>query len=276
MDTLVANGKILDLSTPQVMGIINMTPDSFHRGSRINNIDEALDVIQNMITEGATMIDIGGQSSRPRAEKVSAEEELKRIGESVSIIRKAFPNIIISIDTFHSTVAEAMIETGIDMINDISAGSMDANLIDVVANSDIAYVLMHMLGTPDMMQDQPDYENVVLEILNFLKTKVNELRKKNLHNIIIDPGFGFGKTVDQNYNILKKLNVFNILECPIMVGLSRKSMIYKVLEIESAQALNGTSVLHFAALQNGAKILRVHDVKEAIETITLQAKVASA
>lgn len=275
MDTLVANGKILDLSTPQVMGIINMTPDSFHRGSRINNIDDALQVIQQMITVGATMIDIGGQSSRPRAEKVSAEEELKRIGESVSVIRKAFPDIILSIDTFHSAVATAMIETGIDMINDISAGSMDANLIDVVAQSDIAYVLMHMLGTPDMMQNQPDYENVVLEILEFLKTKIYELRQKNLHNVIIDPGFGFGKTVDQNYEILKKLNVFNILDCPIMVGLSRKSMIYKVLEIESDQALIGTSVLHFAALQNGAKILRVHDVKEAIETITLHAKVAS-
>jgi len=276
MDTLVANGKILDLSIAQVMGIVNMTPDSFHRGSRVTRIDDALSVIQQMITEGATMIDIGGQSSRPRAEKVSPEIELERIGESVSIVRKAFPNIILSIDTFHAAVAEQMIHVGVDMINDISAGTIDDRLIDVVADSKVAYVLMHMLGTPLTMQDTPNYQNPVLEILNYLKLKAHDFRQRGVQNMIIDPGFGFGKTVDQNYEILRKMNVFNILDCPIMVGLSRKSMIYKVLGIDSEEALNGTSVLHLAALQNGAKILRVHDVKEAIETITLHSKVANA
>jgi len=276
MDTLVANGKILDLKTPQVMGIVNLTPDSFHRGSRISSVDEALVVIEQMIADGATMIDIGGQSSRPRAEKVSPKDELNRIGESVSIIRNTFPEIILSIDTFHSLVAQEMIDIGIDMINDISAGSIDPQIIDVISKSNVAYVLMHMLGTPVTMQDEPLYEHVVLDILNFLKMKVFELGQKSIHNIVIDPGFGFGKTVDQNYEILRKLNVFNILDCPVLVGLSRKSMIYKVLDIDSDKALNGTSVLHLTAIQNGAKILRVHDVKEAIETITLHSKVVNA
>lgn len=273
MNTFVANGKHLDLTTPKVMSIINLTPDSFHRGSQVESIDQALEVIQQMIDAGASIIDIGGQSSRPRAEKISAEEELKRVGEAVSIIRNTFPEILLSIDTYYAAVAQKAIRIGVDIINDISSGSIDDRLIDVIADSDVCYVLMHMLGTPVMMQDNPKYKNVVLDILNFLKDKKDRLKQKGIHNLIIDPGFGFGKTVDQNYEILCKLNVFSILDTPVMVGLSRKSMIYKVLECESSAALNGTSVLHMVALQQGAKILRVHDVKEAIETITLHAKV---
>lgn len=273
MNSLVANGKILNLETAKVMGIVNLTPDSFHRGSRVNSISEALGLIQNMSDAGASIIDIGGQSSRPRAARISADEELARIKEPFKMIRQEFPEMILSIDTFHAKVAEEMIDLGVDMINDISAGTIDANLINVIARSPVCYVLMHMLGTPVTMQDNPQYEEPVLDILNYLKEKKYELNSKGVHNLMIDPGFGFGKTVEQNYEILRKLAVFKILETPIMVGLSRKSMIYKVLESESDQALNGTSVLHMVALQNGAKILRAHDVKEAIETITLHAKV---
>ena len=273
MNSLVANGKILNLETAKVMGIVNITPDSFHRGSRVNSISEAIGLIQSMSDDGASIIDIGGQSSRPRADRISEDEELSRIKEPFKMIRKEFPDMILSIDTFHAKVAEEMIDLGVDMINDISAGTIDADLIPVIASSRVCYVLMHMLGTPVTMQDNPQYEEPVLDILNYLTEKKHELNTKGLDNLIIDPGFGFGKTVEQNYEILRKLAVFKILDTPIMVGLSRKSMIYKVLESESDQALNGTSVLHMVALQNGAKILRAHDVKEAIETITLHAKV---
>lgn len=273
MNSLVANGKILNLETAKVMGIVNITPDSFHRGSRVNSISQAMRLIQNMSDAGASIIDIGGQSSRPRATRISADEELSRIREPFKLIRKEFPNMMLSIDTFHAKVAEEMIDLGVDMINDISAGTIDAELINVIARSRVCYVLMHMLGTPVTMQDNPQYEEPVLDILNYLTEKMDELNTKGVHNLIIDPGFGFGKTVEQNYEILRKLNVFKILDTPIMVGLSRKSMIYKVLKSESDQALNGTSVLHMVALQNGAKILRAHDVKEAVETITLHAKV---
>lgn len=273
MNSLVANGKILNLETAKVMGIVNLTPDSFHRGSRVQSTSEAISLIQNMCQAGASIIDIGGQSSRPRAVRVTAQEELERIREPFLRIRKEFPDIILSIDTFHAQVAAEMIDLGVDMINDISAGSIDAEIIDVVGRSSVCYVLMHMLGTPLTMQEQPEYKEPVLDILNYLKEKKYELNAKGIQNMIIDPGFGFGKTIEQNYEILRKLNVFQILDLPILVGLSRKSMIYKVLETESDQALNGTSVLHMVALQNGAKILRAHDVKEAIETITLHAKV---
>lgn len=273
MNVLKANDKLLDLSIPQVMGIVNVTPDSFHRGSRIDSTDEGLAVIAKMIEDGASIIDLGGQSSRPRAERISDSEELKRMLPMVALARKEFPDVIISIDTFYSSVAKALIEEGVDMINDISAGSIDPNIFEVVGNSTAAYVLMHMLGTPTVMQDNPTYENVVLDILNFLTEKVAICHQHGITDIIIDPGFGFGKTVDQNYEILKKLSVFGILEKPILAGLSRKSMIYKVLGSESKQALNGTTALHMFALEKGAKILRVHDVKEAKETITLYQKV---
>ncbi len=273
MNVLKANDKLLDLTTPKVMGIVNVTPDSFHRGSRIESTDQGLSVISKMIEDGASIIDLGGQSSRPRAERISDTEELKRMLPMVALARKEFPKVIISIDTFYSTVAKALIEEGIDMINDISAGSIDPAIFEVVGHSEVAYVLMHMLGTPMVMQDNPTYENVVLDILNFLTEKINICEKHGIYDVIVDPGFGFGKTVDQNYEILKKLSVFKILDKPILAGLSRKSMIYKTLGSDSKQALNGTTALHMVALANGAKILRVHDVKEAKETITLHQKV---
>jgi dihydropteroate synthase len=273
MNVIKANDKLLDLSIPQVMGIVNVTPDSFHRGSRIESTDQGLSVIAQMIEDGASIIDLGGQSSRPRAPRITDSEELKRMLPMVSLARKEFPAIILSIDTFYASVAKALIEEGVDMINDISAGSIDPDIFEVVGNSNVAYVLMHMLGTPTVMQDNPTYENVVLDILNFLTEKVDRCMQHGIHDIIIDPGFGFGKTVDQNYEILKKLSVFSILEKPILAGLSRKSMIYKTLDCDSLQALNGTTALHMIALQHGAKILRVHDVKEAKETITLHQKV---
>jgi len=273
MNVLKANDKILDLSFPQIMGIVNVTPDSFHRGSRIGSTEEGLTVMTQMISDGATIIDLGGQSSRPRAPRISDTEELERVLPIVKLARKEFPKLILSIDTFYSTVAKALIAEGIDMINDISAGSIDPEIFKVVGQSNTAYVLMHMLGTPTVMQDNPTYDNVVLDILNFLTEKVSICHKHGIHDVIIDPGFGFGKTVDQNYEILKKLNVFKILDKPILAGLSRKSMIYKTLDCDSQQALNGTTALHMVALQHGAKILRVHDVKEAKETITLHNKV---
>lgn len=273
MNTLVANGKFLDLSIPKIMGIVNLTPDSFHRGSRVESVDEALQLVQQMINDGADMIDIGGQSSRPRADRISPEEEWNRMKEALREIRSSFPDILLSIDTYYAAVAEEAIGCGVDIINDISSGTIDDRLIDVIADNKVGYVLMHMLGTPMTMQDDPTYANVVLDILNFIKDKKHQLEKRGIQNLIIDPGFGFGKTVDQNYELLRKLHVFSIIDAPLMVGLSRKSMIYKVLNCESAEALNGTSVLHMKALDQGAKILRVHDVKEARETITLHAKV---
>jgi len=251
------------------MGIVNLTADSFHKSSRVSSLDDALQIINRMIAEGAAVIDIGGQSSRPRAERISAEDELSRLVGPITEIRRAFPKIIISVDTFYSKVAEELIGIGVDIINDISAGSIDPDIVRVVGESRAAYVLMHMLGTPQTMQDNPSYEAVCMDILKFLQRKLYELQKLNVTEVLIDPGIGFGKTVSQNFEILRKLNVFKVLGRPIMVGLSRKSLIYKTLGISSNEALNGTSVLHLAALQQGAKMLRVHDVKEANETIRL-------
>jgi len=269
MNSINCNGKLLSLSKPQIMAIVNMTPDSFHRGSRVSGIDDALSKIRHMIAEGAAIIDIGGQSSRPRANRISAEDELVQVLEPIREIRKAFPDMILSVDTFYSHVASSLIEVGVDMVNDISAGSIDPEIFRVIGQSSVAYVLMHMLGTPQTMQDNPNYDSVCMDILAFLKNKIYDIERNDITEIVIDPGIGFGKTVDQNFEILRKLNVFKILNRPIMVGLSRKSLIYKTLNVTSQEALNGTSVLHLAALQQGAKILRVHDVKEARETITL-------
>lgn len=269
MNSINCNGKLLSLSKPQIMAIVNMTPDSFHRGSRVSGIDDALSKISHMIAEGAAIIDIGGQSSRPRANRISAEDELVQVLEPIREIRKAFPDMILSVDTFYSHVASSLIEVGVDMVNDISAGSIDPEIFRVIGQSSVAYVLMHMLGTPQTMQDNPNYDSVCMDILTFLKNKIYDIERNDITEIVIDPGIGFGKTVDQNFEILRKLNVFKILNRPMMVGLSRKSLIYKTLNVTSQEALNGTSVLHLAALQQGAKILRVHDVKEARETITL-------
>ena len=267
--TINCKGKLIDLASPKVMGILNITPDSFYDGGKHNSLGDAIMKAEQMIGDGASIIDIGGMSSRPSAEILTPDEELGRVLPVIKLIKEKYPNQIMSIDTVHGDVAEAAINAGASMINDISAGSIDPSIIQVAIDKKVPYVLMHMQGKPMDMQDSPTYDNVVMDVLSFMKQKVYDLRKAGIIDLIIDPGFGFGKTVEQNYQLLKKMSVFSILDCPIMVGLSRKSMIYKTLTITSEESLNGSTALHMVALQNGAKILRVHDVKEACQTIKL-------
>ncbi len=253
------------------MGIINITPDSFYSGSRYESQDAILNKAAQMMNDGATILDIGGQSSRPGSERLSAEAELERVMESVLLIRKEFPEAFISIDTFYSLVAKEAIEAGADMVNDISAGSLDAKLIETVANLQVPYVLMHMKGNPQNMQEQTDYENVTSSVFNFLNQKKSELLQAGVKDILVDPGFGFGKNIAQNFELLKNLSDFKALDAPILLGISRKSTVYKTLDVSAEAALNGTSVLNTIGLLNGASILRVHDVKEAKEVIQLVA-----
>jgi dihydropteroate synthase len=267
--TLNCNGRLLDLSFPIVMGILNITPDSFFDGGKFNSNKKILEQTENMIREGVAIIDIGGVSTRPRAKKVSEEEEIKRVIPVIQSIQKEFPNTILSIDTFRSKVAQTAFEQGVSMVNDISAGRFDEKMFDLVGNLEVPYILMHMQGNPENMQNQPTYDNVVEEVLDFMIKKVGELRKKGVKDIIIDPGFGFGKTVAHNFNLLKNMHAFKILGLPLLSGISRKSMICKVLNVSPKNALNGTTALHIIALQQGAKILRAHDVKEAMQTIKL-------
>ena len=269
MNSINCNGKLINLSLPIVMGILNVTPDSFYDGGKHNSIADSFVKAEQMIAEGATIIDIGGMSSRPGAEIVSPEEELSRVLPVIKLIVSKYPNQILSIDTVHGVVAKAAVDAGVRMINDISAGSIDSSIIQVALDEKVPYVLMHMQGIPTNMQESPTYENVVMDVLSFLKQKIHELRNMGMIDLIIDPGFGFGKNIDQNYQLLKKMSVFRILDCPIMAGLSRKSMIYQALDIAPEESLNGTTALHMIALQNGAKILRVHDVKEASQAIKL-------
>ena len=263
------NGRILDISNPLVMGILNITPDSFYSGSRLISTDDILHQAEKMLVEGATILDIGGMSSRPGAEIVSVEEELMRVIPAVRAIHQEFPRAIISIDTIRAEVARESVQHGAAMINDISAGNLDDQLLKTVAELDVPYILMHMKGKPKDMQAQINYENVQLEIIDFLIQKIGKLRQLGIKDIIIDLGFGFGKTVEQNYQLLKTMHQFKVLDLPILAGISRKSMIYKVLDTIPEKALNGTSALHMIALQQGANILRVHDVKEAVEVIKL-------
>lgn len=267
-------GRLLEVSKPLIMGIVNVTPDSFYDGGQSNSTETALQQASDMITEGADILDIGGMSSRPGAEIITPEEEWERVAPVILAIKKAFPKIVISIDTLHSYVAEKAIQAGADIINDISGGNHDEKIIDVAIRYNVPYIMMHMQGTPKTMQDNPQYEDVTLDILKELNLKINTYRAKGLKDIIIDPGFGFGKTIEENYQLLKKLSVFKITDCPILVGISRKSMIYKVLDNSPQEALNGTTALHMVALQNGASILRVHDVKEAKEVEKLYEKLS--
>jgi dihydropteroate synthase len=267
--SLLCKDKVLDLSLPVVMGIINVNADSFYGGSRFQNIDDIVKQAEKMISEGAKIIDIGYMSSRPGAKISDPKEESSCISEVLKVLKVNFPNTFISIDTLHSQVAEVAIQNGADMINDISGGDYDSNMIGVLAQHRIPYVIMHMKGIPENMQSNAIYDDVVLEVLKSLKQKIHLAMQQGVKDIVVDPGFGFGKTIEQNYKLLKDLNVFNILEVPILVGLSRKSMVWKPLEISAEGALNGTSALHMIALQHGAKILRAHDVKEAIECIKL-------
>ncbi|HEV8284968.1 MAG TPA: dihydropteroate synthase [Chitinophagaceae bacterium] len=269
MFTLNCNGKLLVIDRPLVMGIINATPDSFYKASRSSNTDEILVQTEKMIAEGADIVDIGGQSTRPGSLPISADEELKRIISGIEAVHRNFPEVIISVDTYYACVAEKSIQAGASMINDISSGAMDKEMIEVVSRLKVPYIAMHIKGTPQTMQQLAGYDNVCLEVLDFFIKKKAECKKAGICDVIIDPGFGFGKTIDHNFELLKNLLVFKMLEAPIMIGVSRKSSIYKTLGISIEQALNGTTVLNTIALMNGATILRVHDVKEAKETVKL-------
>ncbi len=266
MFTLNCKGKLLVLDSPAVMGIINATPDSFYRG----NINEDIDVLaKQMIADGADILDIGGQSTRPGSERISTGEELQRVIPVITSISKKFPQTIISIDTYSSVVAAAAVEAGASIINDISAGSMDALMIGTVAALKVPYVCMHMQGTPATMQKNTHYTDVVKGVLDFFIAAIDTCKNAGINDIIIDPGFGFGKNIDHNFSLLKKLELLHMLNRPVLVGLSRKSTIYKTLQSTADNALNGTTVLNTVALMNGASILRVHDVKEAKEAVTL-------
>ena len=269
MFTLNCKGRLLVIDKPLVMGIINVTPDSFFGGSRFNSVDEIVTETEKMLNDGADIIDIGGQSTRPGSELIPADEEIKRVVPSINAIANKFPRAFISIDTFYSKVAVAAVDAGATIINDISAGSMDTKMIETVAALKVPYVLMHMKGTPQTMQQNATYENATREVLDFFIAKTDELKNAGIVDIIIDPGFGFAKTIGQNFELLKNLSVFKMLDKAIMLGISRKSTIYKTLGVSADEALNGTSVLNTIGLMNGASILRVHDVKEATEAIKL-------
>ncbi len=263
-------GQLLDLSTPAVMGIINATSDSFYQGSRIPEPGVAVEVARKMMHEGAAILDIGAVSSRPGAQEISEAEELERILPVIEALRSEVPEAIISVDTWRSGVASTLHKRyGIHMVNDITAGRQDPHMFATVADLGIAYVMMHMKGTPETMQESPRYENVVDDLLQFFGERIYKLRKLGVNDVIADPGFGFGKTHEQNFQLLRELDTFAILELPIMIGLSRKSMIYKSLESTPSEALTGTTAAHMAALLGGANLLRVHDVKEAVETVKI-------
>ena len=268
--SILCKDKILDLSVPVVMGIINVNNDSFYAGSRFQDMEDIIKQAGKMISEGAKIIDIGYMSSRPGAKISDPKEEALVINALLSQLKNRFPDVFISVDTLHSQVAKIAIQNGADMINDISGGDFDPDIISTLANNNIPYIIMHMKGIPENMQNNPmSDDHTLMEVLTALKHKVYHAKQHGIKDIIIDPGFGFGKSLQQNYKLLKHLNVFNILDVPILVGLSRKSMIWKPLEISAEGALNGTSALHMIALQHGAKILRAHDVKEAVECIKL-------
>lgn len=269
MFTLNCKGKLLTINQPIVMGILNINEDSFYSGNRYTANDELLLRAQQMTADGAAILDIGGQSTRPGSEVISAEEELARVIPAIESIHKIFPETIISVDTFYAKVAKEAVRAGASIINDISAGTLDEQLIDTVASLNVPYVLMHMQGTPQTMQNHPHYENICREVLDFLIHKIALLKSKGIKDIIIDPGFGFGKTAAHNFTLLKNLHLFKILDHPLLLGISRKGFIYRTLDTDAEQALNGTTVLNTLGLANGADILRVHDVKQAAEAIRL-------
>lgn len=268
-------GRLFDLSKPRVMGILNVTPDSFYDGGVHNEINKIEDHVNKMVNDGMDILDIGGYSSKPGAKNISVDEELSRVIPILKHIRKIFPELVISIDTFRSKIASASLNEGADIINDISGGTLDKNMMSVVAKNNCPYILMHMQGNPQNMQNDPSYENVTLEIIQYLAQRIKIAHDNNIVDIIVDPGFGFGKTLEHNFEILNNLEKFNVLDTPILAGFSRKSMIYKTLKTSSEKALNGTSSLNTIALTKGAKILRVHDVKEAKECIILHEKTIS-
>lgn len=269
MFTLNCMGRLVVLDKPVVMGILNTTPDSFYAGSRVQTNDDLLFRAERMINDGAFILDIGGQSTRPNSERVSEEEEVKRVVPAIVNIRRRFPEQLISVDTFYASVAREAVAAGAAIVNDVSAGSLDEKLLPTVAELNVPYVLMHMQGDPQTMQQNPQYRNVTLEVFDSLSFKLKELQQAGINDVIIDPGFGFGKNSSHNFQLLRELEFFRQLEKPLLVGLSRKATVYKTLGTTAGQALNGTTVLHTIALLNGATILRAHDVREANEAIQL-------
>ena len=264
------NGSLLDLSQPRVMGILNVTPDSFYAGSRTQTEAEIVRRVKQIVSEGAAIIDIGAYSSRPNADNVSAREEMERLSMGLKILFEIQPDAVVSVDTFRADVARMCVEEyGVAIINDIAAGEMDANMFHTVAALNVPYIMMHMQGTPQSMQQHPHYDNLLKEVFLYFARKVQQLRDLGVKDIILDPGFGFGKTMEHNYELLSHLEEFRIFELPLLVGVSRKSMIYRLLDITPQEALNGTTVLDTICLLKGADILRVHDVKEAVETVRI-------
>ena len=269
MFILNCKGRLLEINKPIVMGILNATPDSFYEASRMAGKDALLRRAEQMINNGATILDVGGQSTRPNSERVSADEERRRVIPAIENLSKHFPEQVLSIDTFYAAVAKDAVDAGASIVNDVSAGTLDEALLPTMASLQVPYVLMHMLGDPQTMQQNPQYNNVTLDVFDALSFKMKELISIGIHDIIIDPGFGFGKTIAHNFQLLRELSFFQQLEKPLLVGLSRKGTIYKTLNTTADKALNGTTVVHTMALLNGATILRVHDVTEAAEAIRL-------
>lgn len=262
-------GKLIDLEMPKVMGILNITPNSFYDGGKYKNESQLLQRVEKMLSEGADFIDLGAYSSKPNAELVSEAEEMSRIIPVLKLLQREFKDVVLSIDTFRAAVAKACIENGAAIINDISAGLLDDQMLHTVAQYQVPYIMMHMKGTPQSMQDFTQYENMIKEMLYYFSERIAQARAYGIHDLIVDPGFGFSKTVDQNFELMQKLDLFQILELPLLIGISRKSMIYKTLETTAEEALNGTTFLNAMALERGAKILRVHDVREAVECVRL-------
>lgn len=266
---LNCKGKLREFHRAVIMGIINITPDSFYRGYLGEPESVILQRVQKMVDAGVEMIDVGGQSTRPGSLRIDADEELTRVLPVVTALCERFPDLIISIDTYHAVVAKKAVEAGASIINDISGGEMDPDMIPTAASLRVPYICMHMQGSPETMQESPGYENLLTDILDFFVLKLEACRKAGIHDVILDPGFGFGKTIDHNFHLLRNLEAFRLLKSPILVGLSRKSTVYKTLNVSPDEALNGTTVLNTLALLNGADILRVHDVDEARQAITL-------
>ena len=271
--TINCKGTLVDLTAAKVMGVLNITPDSFYDGGKYKNESEILNQVEKMLLDGATFIDVGAYSSRPGAQHISEEEELKRSIPVIRLLMQNFPEIIISVDTFRSKVAKETIHAGAALINDISGGKMDSQMFATVANLQVPYILMHMLGTPQNMQQNPVYTDVTKEIISFFAAQIHQLHQLKLNDVLIDVGFGFGKTIDHNFELLKNLALFKSLEVPVLAGISRKSMLYKTLDISAKEALNATTSANTIALLNGASILRVHDVKEAVEAVKIVQKI---
>lgn len=267
--TLNARGKLINLATPKVMGIINITPDSFYATSRKPSVDEALQQAEKMLADGATFLDVGAYSSRPGASDIAVAEETDRLLPVIEAIVAAFPDAVLSVDTFRSKVAEAAIKAGAHIINDISGGTLDADMFATVARLQVPYILMHMKGTPQTMVKQAQYDDVFNEVLEYFVSKYQQLKQLGVHDVIIDPGFGFAKKQEHNYELMKRMQNFDVLELPLLAGISRKKMVYGLLGGTAADALNGTTVLNTIALNKGANILRVHDVKEAVEAVKI-------